>query len=103
MTGQTVVYKKKFLIARFGTEVPMNTIGIYEVFAVYAENPQDPIVFRPKVNFSFGADEDEAVMRSGIYLVLAAAKKEPSTATLDPRYITIIARHLGDAKTPPQS
>ena len=80
----------------------MKTIGIYEIFAVYAENPENPVVFRPTQTLNFGHSEDEAVLRSGIYLVLAAARKEPTTEKLDPRWVTIICREIGRAKIPPQ-
>jgi hypothetical protein len=78
----------------------MNKIGMFEIFAVYAENPESPVVFRPKETYSFGRTEDEAVLRSGIYLVLAAARKEPTTEKLDPRWVTVIVRKVGDAVTP---
>ena len=78
----------------------MNTIGMFEIFAVYAENPESPIVFRPKETYSFGRTEDEAVLRSGIHMVLAAARKEPTTEKLDPRWVTIIVRCIGSVATP---
>jgi hypothetical protein len=98
-----VFYKKRFLKFRIREDGTMNdTIGIYEIFAVYTENPEDPIVFRPQTPTSFGYDEDEAILRSGIYMVLAASRKEPTTEKLDPRWVTIICREIGRAKIPPQ-
>lgn len=88
------------LMFKKSKETEMRKINMYEIFAVYAENPESPIVFRPKETYSFGVDEDEAVLRSGIHVVIAAARKEPTTEHLDLRYVTIIVRHVGAAKTP---
>lgn len=77
----------------------MKTINVYEIIAVYAENPDSPVIFRPIAAFSFGRDEEEAVLRSGIHMVLAVARKEPTTGPLDPRYITVICNLVGAAKT----
>jgi len=68
----------------------------YEVFAIYAENPDATIIFRPKAQFQVAWDEEEAKLRSGIYMVLAAARKEPTTEPLDPRYITIVCRAIAE-------
>lgn len=99
-----VVYLKRSLIGHFGQEEPMRTINVYKIIAVYGENPDSLVIFRPKLEYSYGRDEEEAILRSGIHMVLAAAHKEPTTEPLDPRYITIICSVVGAAKVaPPQS
>jgi len=88
------------LESRLGKESNMKKISMFRVYAVYGESPERPLIFRPKDEFAFGADEDEAVLRSGIYIVIAAARKEPTTEPLDPRYVTIVVERVGDIKTP---
>lgn len=79
---------------------PMNqfpqVIYIYEIFAVYAENPDLPLIIRPKVAYVGAFDDEEARLKSGIYRVIDATKKEPTTEPLDPRYITIVCRRIAE-------
>lgn len=90
---------KKSLIVNFRPEEHMKNVTFaYEIFAVYGETPESPLVFRPKDAISFGRDDEEAKLRSGIYKILDVAKKEPTTEKLDPRYITIICREIGPVK-----
>jgi hypothetical protein len=71
-------------------------IYIYEIFAVYAENPDLPLIIRPKVAYVGAFDDEEARIKSGIYRVIDATKKEPTTEPLDPRYITIVCRRIAE-------
>ncbi len=71
-------------------------IYIYEIFAVYAENPDMPLIIRPKVAYVGAFDDEEARIKSGIYRVIDATKKEPTTEPLDPRYITVVCRRIAE-------
>lgn len=76
----------------------MEHLKVFEVFAIYGENRESPLIFRPVSQFTFAEDRNEAILRSGIHMVLVAARKEPTTEKLDLSYVTIICREVGVAK-----
>jgi len=96
------ITRRKYMTASWSSEESLmsqsnsRALGVYEIFAIYAENPKSPVVFRPKIRYATGFDEEEAKIASGIYVVIAAAKKEPTTDPLDPAYLTVVCRKIAE-------
>ena len=71
-------------------ESDMNTKSFYEIIAVYGGG-DEPVFMLAKKPFVYGADEEEAIVRSEIHKDLPPA--------WDPAFVTIVCRKLGMFKS----
>lgn len=92
-----VIYHNKSLIMNLRQEELMKHTKVYEVWAFYGEEPKNILTIPSGSPFTFAADEQEAVIKSGIYHQLSSWRNAVGLP-LDPEFITVIANEVGQIK-----